>query len=416
MKRLPIAILLLAAGLSVAGAPVAPPRDSAGGSPSGTLSADTLLRRISALRTDLAKASSRAFDSLDIDNQRKAAGFIAELLNRSEQLLLGTLPPGRYEWSWSGFDDPAQMTRWAEGYLAELAAGRDPFPGKFAEPGVHVIDHALIEKNGEHHLFYIRGTAATSWSEFPTANFGHAVSTDLKNWRIENPVLQTEPGAWDGYQVWAPYVMEHGGKYYMFYTGVNDSVSQAIGLAVSDDLYRWKRCGDGPVVTPGVWGQWSENAWSDCRDPVVLQDGDTFYCYYTARRKEPSEACIGVASSKDLTHWRDEGFIRFENSLDTPPESPYAFKRDGRYYLVYTSYRDGTVYSVSDDPVRGWKQIPGDEASLISGVSASEVYRTSDGDWYLSLISHPNGLHFFEIRSLVWNGGEKPVVRPMDAE
>ena len=106
--------------------------------------------------------------------------------------------------------------------------------------------------------------------------------------------------------------------------------------------------------------------------------------------------------------------------MDTPGETVYSrfpdngCKRDGKYYLVYTSYKDSTVYSVSNHPVRGWKQIPGPEASLIRDVSALEIYRTSDGKWYLSLITHPNGLHLLEMRQLIWDNSEKPRVQPME--
>jgi beta-xylosidase len=71
--------------------------------------------------------------------------------------------------------------------------------------------------------------------------FGHAVSTDLINWEVKEPVLQTKEGEWDEYQVWAPHVIYHEGEYWMFYTGVNNNVAQAIGLAKSRDLYHWER-------------------------------------------------------------------------------------------------------------------------------------------------------------------------------
>jgi len=41
--------------------------------------------------------------------------------------------------------------------------------------------------------------------------------------------------------------------------------------------------------------------------------------------------------------------------------------------------------------------------SVLPGVSASEILE-SKGKWYITLISHiKNGLHFFEIRKLIWN-------------
>jgi hypothetical protein len=125
------------------------------------------LRRIAVLRERLGRMNRMAHKDLRLTDQNKSAGIIAELLNRAEQRIYNLLPPGRFGWSWAGFDPPAEMTAHAESLLDILATGRDPFAGKYAEPGGYVVDHALIEKDGMHHLFYIRGTAAGNWPEYP---------------------------------------------------------------------------------------------------------------------------------------------------------------------------------------------------------------------------------------------------------
>jgi hypothetical protein len=140
---------------------------------------------------------------------------------------------------------------------------------------------------------------------------------------------------------------------------------------------------------------------------MVLKEGGTFYCYYTAARINPDnekhEYCLGIASSKDLLHWKDEGFRRLEYTLETPPESPFVVKMNGEFYLFYTNYKHGIVYVKSPDPLHGWKENPDDPQSIIPGVSATEIFQ-ENGKWYISLISHmPNCLHFLEIRELVWN-------------
>ena len=365
-----------------------------------------ILGRIAVLRDSLTRVRMISFESITLANQLKTAGIIEELLNRAEGKIFNILPAGRFEWSWTGFDPPAGMVDQASGLLKILATGKDPFEGKFAEPGGYVVDHALIKKDGLTHLIYIRGTTATNWPEYPLFNFGHAVSRDLKNWEIQQPVLQCPATGWDQYQVWAPYILERKGLYYMFYAGENKNVAQAICLATSSDLYNWTRYDKNPVITTGTWGIWDSARWSDCRDPVVLQDGDNYFCYYTAVRKNAengqSESCLGISSSADLIHWKDEGFIRLEQSLTTPPESPFVLKRNGTYYLFYTNYKYGTVYLTSKDPVKGWKELPADRMVLMGGISASEIYE-DNGKWYMSCISHQkNGLHFFEIKELSW--------------
>jgi len=341
-----------------------------------------------------------------------------EAWHRAEQKILGTLPPGRYFWSWTGFDEPEGMIEMSEEFLEVLAQGRDPLEGKFAEPGGYTVDHALIKKDDLWHLIYIRGIAATNWPEYPLSNFGHAVSSDLVNWHIEKPVLETVKDGFDTYQVWAPHIIEHQDKYWIYYTGVTDSATQAICLATSDDLYNWERYPSNPLFNSLPWGFWDESHWSDCRDPMILKEGDTFYCYYTAARMLPGteehEYCLGISSSKDLIHWKDEGFSRLVNTLNTPPESPFVVKHKGEFYLFYTNYTHGIVYLRNPDPVNGWVEDPNDPQSIMEGVSATEIIQ-EDGKWYISYISHMNnGLHFFEIKELLWNSDGSVQVQDAD--
>jgi hypothetical protein len=377
-----------------------------------------LLKQISSLRSDLAQIRHKRFERLTLADRDKVSGIIEELFNRAEQKVLNTLPAGKFEWSWSGFDTPKDMVAQGEDFLKTLSMGADPFEGKFAEPGCYTVDHALIEKDGIYHLIYIRGCAATNWPEYPLFNFGHAVSRDLITWQIEKPVLQCPLSGVDEYQVWAPYILKYKNQYWMFYAGVNNNVCQSICLATSKDLYNWQRYEKSPVITTGPWGLWDKNQWSDCRDPMVLQDGDNFYCYYAAGRINPEtqkhEYCLGISSSKDLLTWKDEGFIRLEKSLDTPPESPFAVKHNEKYYIFYTNYKYGTTYITSNNPIKNWHELPVDKMSVIPEVSASEILETK-GKWYITLISHiKNGLHFFEIRDLIWNVDGTVSVKPFN--
>jgi beta-xylosidase len=365
-----------------------------------------LLKEITELRNELWLAKRKRLEEVSLANQMKTAGIISELLNRAEQMILGELPPGRYEWSWTGFDEPEGLVEMARGFLEDLSEGRDPLAGKFAEPGMYTVDHAILQLGDLWHVIYIRGIAATNWPEYPLSNFGHAVSHDLVNWHIRKPVLETVKTGFDRYQVWAPHIIEHQGVYWMFYTGVNDSATQAICLATSKDLYQWERHSENPLFTSQPWGYWDTTHWSDCRDPMVLKEGDTFYCYYTAARMVPGtetvENCLGIASSKDLINWQDEGYRRLIHTLTTPPESPFVVKRNGEYYLFYTNYKYGIVYVRSPDPLHGWEEDPDDPQSIMEGVSATEIFE-QNGKWYITFISHmPYGLHFLEIRELVW--------------
>lgn len=334
----------------------------------------------------------------------KAKSIAKCLYEKADKIDQGKAPYGRWDWVKESYTSTDMMRKQADEITAKLEAGEIPFKGLYAEPGGSVIDHALIEKDGVHHLFYIRGKAADSWEEEPTDDFGHAISYDLVNWEVKEPVLQTKKGEWDEYQVWAPHIIKHNDEYIMFYTGVNYNVAQAIGIAKSKDLYNWERYEGNPVIKPGEWGIWTEKSWSDCRDPMVLADGDKFYCYYCSLTFAPGRNrnvfCIGISSSEDLYNWKDEGCVILDKSFETPPESPFVVKKNDKYYLFYTDYKAGTVYAVSDDPVKGFKDVEDDKRVIKSDVSASEIYFTN-GKWYFSYITHyPNQLHFFGIEEL----------------
>ena len=243
---------------------------------SQNLSAD-IFDRIAALTNAIndIRATTNTCERITPFNLLKSCGISECLLERADMTERGTLPPPRWPWVLDGFTSSTGMVDQAEEYITILQTDRDPLPGKFAEPCGTVIDHCLIEKDGWTHLFYIRGKACTHWPEWPTRNFGHAVSTDLVHWIVEQPVLQSPDIGWDNYQVWAPHIIEHNDIYWMFYTGVSSNpVIQNIGLATSTNLYDWTRVGTTPILTPGSWGNNMR-----ARDPMVLKDGNTFYCF-----------------------------------------------------------------------------------------------------------------------------------------
>jgi len=200
----------------------------------------SLIKEIASLRNDLSEARTIRLEHVTIENQVKAACIIEELLNRAEQKVCGTVKSLiKSEFDWGTYDSSGAMVAQAKGFLKTLKDGNDPFEGKFAEPGGYVTDHAFVKKGSNYHIFYIRGIAATDWPAYHLFNFGHAVSKDLKSWKIEKPVLQCPESGCDQFQVWAPYVLRRKGVYYMFYAGVNPNVCQSICLAKSKDLYNW---------------------------------------------------------------------------------------------------------------------------------------------------------------------------------
>src|SRR5690625_6587317 len=73
--------------------------------------------------------------------------------------------------------------------------------------------------------------------------FLHASAQDLTDaeWTVHDPVLhaRTEIGET---HVWAPHVIHHDGRYWMFFAGgTADHTAYRMTLATSDDLFTWTR-------------------------------------------------------------------------------------------------------------------------------------------------------------------------------
>jgi predicted GH43/DUF377 family glycosyl hydrolase len=116
-----------------------------------------------------------------------------------------------------------------------------------------------------------------------------------------NPVFTAgQKGSWDSALVWRQYVLVKDGAFYMFYSGSNGTQS-AIGLATSSNGVGWVRMAS-PVLGQGPAGSWDSGG---VYSPSVVWNGTMYLMYYTSTKQGGSVAtrAIGVAFSKDLTHW-----------------------------------------------------------------------------------------------------------------
>lgn len=322
---------------------------------------------------------------------------------------LGTLP---------GISDAVNLVKEAQRYLLSYLRTGNFLDVDFMGECGHVIDFSVFYKDGVYHMYYITGYAGYTWQEKGENLFGHATSTDLKNWTLQGEVLRDSTDGVDSFKVWAPTVTEIGGKYYMFYTAVNENIAQSVQIAVSDDLCVWNKV-EGVQIVPGqTWAKWDANSWSNGRDPGVLVDGDTVYVYMACETNEGAY-CIGVASSRvsDLCNWKDEGYFMIEAGTY---ESPYVMKKDGTYHIFYTNYGvegDPTSYikhAVSPEPTGGFVNV-GEDGKVLMHKSASEVIHNPDTDeWYIAYISHFGySIHGVDVQAMQWEEDGSVSLSPM---
>ena len=365
---------------------------------------------------------------------RKTVAAAEALANRAVDLYRGAVPEKCGGMPMANADG---IFARAERYVEALENDQFPLLGAFAEIGGGMGDHCFIEKDGVMHIFYIRHFIGYSWAERYSDALGHAWSTDLINWNYSQPVVTIAPDGPDTFQVWAPAVIEHNGKYYMYYTGVNDEFAQSICLAISEDLFTWEKYDGNPVVLPGEWSPWREDKWSACRDPMIISDGKgTWYMYYCAQQRTdngqmydqptdgthpnncpiftdiPVKNVVAVASSRDLFNWKDEGFLELPGVVN-PPESPYVFRYNDTFFLIAAGNR--SIFISEGDLLKGWKPFDNHGVQVVEGCSEIFEYK---GIWFLSATNWeaPGELfaqeQYLRIRELFWKEDGTMVTGP----
>lgn len=341
---------------------------------------------------------------------------IADLENRKELYSCfssGKLKPGAYTLHAESED---QMTGFRLIDTHNFMVIDESFPYVYETPFRYVKDFSIIrDSKGIWHIFSITGEFIEGHDWIVDGNertFSHGTSPDLRNWTYHEPVLSISDkkysdgnGCYEDKGVWAPNVLYHQGKYYMLYTSTNEYVSQSISLAISEDLFHWKKYEKNPVFNlEGLyWANWARDRWADCRDPEIFKDGDTFYMYVTAHAVAGDpRGIVVVAESKDLIHWANPKIAaRHRHAM----ESPQVWKNGDKYFMT-TSAHGGGVW-VSDKPDSGWKltnfarpNIQAYEKHVqTSGSYAEEVFDCGDKDVIAGLTwrHYGNTIYIFQI-------------------
>jgi arabinan endo-1,5-alpha-L-arabinosidase len=240
----------------------------------------------------------------------------------------------------------------------------------------YINDHTFVQStDGLWHLFGITHPEPASPAQ--ERFFAHATAKNLMGpWTKQAPILPVDSRQ-NETVVWAPFVLEHGGRYWMYYCGGGvDHSKYRIQLAKSANLWCWQRSVVNPMVVDGV----------DARDPMVLLVGDEWVMYYAAT-STPRGGFHTVLSvtSKDLVRWsgRREVFrSRTKGTYGGDTESPFVVARNGKYYLFVctnVNYNQTAVYESTSPFHWDLEQVVGTYPA-----HASEIIHAPNGRWYAS--------------------------------
>ncbi len=197
---------------------------------------------------------------------------------------------------------------------------------------------------------------------------------------------QERPG--DRPEMWAPHIMKHDGLYQVIYS------PQEMRRMVSGDFADWKKASSLFSCTD-----------NEARDPFIFYENDTFYCLYV------EEGHLKYRTSQNMEEWTEERLFQkpFFLNCDTESlygecqiESPFLFKRNGFYYLLWCFFDnrngcyDNRTMVFAADTIEGlYNTAP---ITMLRG-HAPEIVVDDDGECYFLSVYYPqNGISAVKIK------------------
>ena len=212
-------------------------------------------------------------------------------------------------------------------------------------------------------------------------------SEDLVNWTDHGVILDQKNVPWgnpEGYSMWAPDCVEKDGKYYFYFPNASKGRGFAVGVAIADRP-------EGPYVPQpepikGINGI----------DPCVLQasDGNAYIFWGNGRcaKLKPNMIELADDNPKTTMKWGNRememiGVNCLEGLPSRQAEGPFAFEKDGNFYLTYPYVKENTevlAYAMSKNPMG-----PYEYKGIIMERSQNECWTNHHsivnykGQWYL---------------------------------
>jgi len=220
-------------------------------------------------------------------------------------------------------------------------------------------------------------------------------SKDLVHWEKHPRVLDVRNVTWAEYALWAPSVIHANDQYYLFF-GANDIQSEresgGIGVATAETP-------SGPFAD--ALGKPLIDKFHNGAQPIdqfVFRDDDgQHYLFYGGWRH-----CNVVRLSPDLLSLSPfpDGTVFKEITPSNYVEGPFVFKRQGRYYLMWSEGGWGgpdysVAYGMADSPLGPFERIGKilrQDPGVATGAGHHSVIPVREADtWYIVYHRRPLG-------------------------
>ena len=261
-------------------------------------------------------------------------------------------------------------------------SGNPILPGWYADPEAAVFGDT----------YWIYPTTSKPYAE--QRYFDAFSSKDLVHWTKHPGVLKIEAITWAKEALWAPSVVENGGKYYFFFSAndiKNDNEVGGIGVAVADKP-------EGPyrdLLGKPLIGTFHNGA--QPIDQTLFQDDDgTWYMIYGGWK----HANI-VKLKPDFTGIEPLPNGTLYKEITPAPEyveGSLMFKRNGRYYYMWSEGGWGepdysVAYAIAESPLGPFKRIGKvlqSDPKVATSAGHHSLIRTDD-QWYIVYHRRPLG-------------------------
>lgn len=166
-------------------------------------------------------------------------------------------------------------------------------------------------------------------------------STDMVNWQDRGAVADLNDFKWNVKDngAWAAQTVERNGKFYM-YCPLH---GRGIGVLVSHSPY-------GPFHDPiGKPLVWQKENWDDIDPTVFIDDDGQAYMYWG----NPNVYCVLL--NDDMVSLKSD-IWKLTPKFDKYQEGPWMFKRNGIYYMGYSTKccPEGLGYAMAPTPLGPW--------------------------------------------------------------